>query len=323
MGKFLIEKSTLMQAAMVGSVVFGVGCSSGGGDSGSSGVNLHATPPGQLVVSDLANLQTLDSAPFEAYNTQTNGLATKIFGGVGSRDILNYLNTRVSYFAVASELQVSPGAFGPSDIGRLLGQLASTSDAQVIALNVGAQLWIEGLAENTPVTFTVKGQVSEPVMVNSSRTGLVILADGYTDKALADDGSIVTIPPLFRQTVLMHEARHSDCTGGLNEEDLPNIRAAIQAQDGSALHSALHGCSHSHVICPTGHSYEGLPACDMESWGAYKVGAVFAEAYIANMNEDDRMWEIGQAIATDSNDRLLVDVVGTPDMSSAGLKGKK
>ena len=84
-------------------------------------------------------------------------------------------------------------------------------------------------------------------------------------------------------------------------------------------------CGHLHPICPQGHAFAGLPACDNEAWGAYAFGAVFAKgAAAASTGPEQAKMEADFA---DSFSRLLVDKkawangdFGMPDLSSEGVK---
>jgi hypothetical protein len=287
-------------------------CGGGSKDSGGGGIDLHATPAEKLVISDLQGLQDIDEKAMDTYDRQNNGLFTAIFGGTKISDVQNYLNTRAHYFALENHIHTF------QERTTLMRRL-DADGPQVIAKNMGTGLFIAGVAVGHPMAFTIDGQVTQPVEVTDSHVGLVILAGGYTDKALRN-GKIVTIPPLFRQMTLMHEARHSDCTGGISNDQLTALRTARTEDEAAAVLEDLHFCGHSHVICPSG-DYKGMAACDNESWGAYMVGSVYAAASVLP-DGDARAWNYAQMLAEDSKSRLLVPVTGTPDMSSTGLTGK-
>jgi hypothetical protein len=282
-----------------------------------------STPVARLIRNDLASLQNLDTSGFQTYDQQTQGAFSEIFGGTARENVLNYLNQRVRFYALASDVNVSPAILNQSvDSNRdpNTRRQMNAAGVQVVATNVGTVLWLEGLVGDYPVTFTIRGEVNTPVRVTSTRTGLVVLSTGYVDKMINDQGQELTLPPAYRQMTLMHEARHSDCSGGISRADIANLKLAASA-GGASLTQVLHGCGHTHVICPRGHQYQGLAACDGEAWGAYQVGAVFAAAVASSRYADVNTWEFTKALYLDSKNRVLVSRTGRPDMSSWGLTG--
>ena len=300
----------------------GGGGSSGGAPSAPAEVDLHATPADQLITADLQSLKELDSAAIAKYDDRNKNVATAMFGAPTGEAIVNYFNERVKFSAPALNIQIAPEEFSaPVDPKRnpaLNGKL-SGSKATVIAMNLGTELWYDSILNEQTISFLVKDQTPEPVEITSPRSGLVVLAGGYTDRMLASDGRIVNVPPVFRQQTLMHEARHSDCTGGLSRLEVQKVRAARSAQDVEAFRAVSQPCGHAHVICPANHQYHGLDACDPEPWGAYQVGAVFIEATLSS-KATLREWETARALTLDSRSRVLVPLKDMPDMTSAGLR---
>jgi hypothetical protein len=167
------------------------------------------------------------------------------------------------------------------------------------------------------------------IPIDSTRAGLMFIGPGYTDQLKVKDkeGQIRVKPlsVLYRTAILVHEARHSDCTGGLTRADLAVLKQVFQGHRDMEDYNAI-DCGHLHVICPRGHDYGGHPACDSKPWGAYAVGAVFAQGAAAAAASVKEQAEL-EADAVDSFSRLLIDlrawkngVYGLPDLSSTGLR---
>lgn len=233
----------------------------------------------------------------------------KAFGGVKTDNVVDYLDARINYI-LPQKVKLN------SRLG-----VAETVDADqptddkiyTVALNVGTVLWFEALAKlPQKIEFTIDG---DKIPLESSRVGIIQLGEGYTLKK--DDDYI--FPQVIRVSTLVHEARHSDCTGGALASDLARI---IKGELPSS-----HACGHLHVRCPEGHAYEGSFACDAEAWGAYSIEAVYDLALMKTCKNcstaDKKMAEIA---AADSLSRVLIPLedlyngkAGAPDMSSSNL----
>jgi hypothetical protein len=117
----------------------------------------------------------------------------------------------------------------------------------------------------------------------------------------------------------MHEARHSDCTGGISNNDLAILRASHNTRETDRTFNNR-ACGHMHTYCPAGHTFEKYLACDDRPWGAYAIQYVYLRALLTTYQGADRA--IMDASVVDTRSRLLMDVgsMGRPDMSSAGLQ---
>ncbi len=122
--------------------------------------------------------------------------------------------------------------------------------------------------------------------------------------------------PVEQVRILIHEARHSDCTGGVLASDLERFENRQPMK--------RHECGHSHALCPSG-PLEGEFACDEHPWGAYVVDAIYSGAVsltCTNCSETDKT--VAEAMSLDSISRLTYDFsdlmngrFGAPDMSSS------
>lgn len=181
-----------------------------------------------------------------------------------------------------------------------------------MASNLGTPNWFyhEKLGPEKSNSFEFEGQ---RIFFTSSRVGLIKLGPGYSH------GEAHT-PQLRRLQTFIHEARHSDCTGGLTASDLARIKKM-------ELPESL-ACGHRHVTCPPDHIYSGIRGCDEHEWGAYMIGAIFtdalqnhcrdcsyAEKQIAKILTLDSL----QRINEDSLSTMLYDASSLPDMTSSGV----
>ena len=218
----------------------------------------------------------------------------EIFGGPSNLDVLRYIVERVNWI-------ISPSANLDTDIVTL--PLQMNSPVVVVATNIGTAIWYQSVADRVPDIGLIIGTTSVPI--KNSRVGLIQLGKDYSD-----------FIPLFRISTLIHEARHSDCTGGLAADDIVRLHL------GKAPLSNT--CGHLHSECPAGHDYENLHACDDHPWGAYSVQFKFLAAYIKSCTSCSiKEQNLALALFADATSRVLVldDMLsgkyGNPDMSSA------
>ena len=224
----------------------------------------------------------------------------QIFGGNNSSNVVNFFETRVNYVLSAStDLD---GRIAESNGSGLSTQLSAAPET--LASNPSSILWyISKASEPQDIVFEINGRYID---IPSSRVGIIQLGTPY-----------LRLETVQQVTTLVHEARHSDCTGGALASDIERIQAGLPPLNNK--------CGHAHVLCPEGHPYEGTFACDAHPWGAYVVGAIYASAVAltcTSCSETDKT--VAEAMAIDSISRPLYDVndllngeFGPPDMSSS------
>jgi hypothetical protein len=255
---------------------------------------------------------------------------SEIFGGVKASDVYRYLDERIHYlvkddFTNTIKFKYNDWVNDPDEEKKL-----KTQGGQVGAANIGTQLWLQSAVDASPeaTTFPLGGHA---VVIDSSRTGVFILGDGYTTSTGVP---FVGIPAEVRQSIVVHEARHSDCTGGITEQSLKELRGYRDYHETQAEFEQM-SCGHLHAECPAGHSMAGLPACDSprDIWGAYAVQAIFLESLVNQKiaeNKDSSFtlsaFGIMSMMAMDSYDRLLYNAadlrqgkLGKIDLSSSGI----
>jgi hypothetical protein len=232
-----------------------------------------------------------------------------VFDGTGHDAVVRYLDERINYI-------VSKNTKLESRIVEVHNSLNANATAKVynVATNIGTALWLVSLTlpQETKIAFRFGDRA---VPLNQSRVGIIQLGEGYTKTSFFGKPMLSSV---HRQATLVHEARHSDCTGGITKADVEQIRLGKLPENRS--------CGHLHDICPAGHQYAGHAACDVLPWGAYAVEAVFALGIAkacTNCSELDKQLALTTAIDSFSRVAPLEDMVsgrlGPPNMSSSGV----
>jgi hypothetical protein len=251
-------------------------------------------------------------AQYQLSGVQSGSYFDKIFGGTDHESVLRYLGERVHYLLSRKtnlDSRVAPlaGAVNPAP-------MAAKDKVYTIALNIGTALWLGSEGSPQPLGFNFDGQ---QIPLDHSRVGIIQLGNGYSlTKGLLRKP---WLPTIDRVSTIVHEARHSDCTGGISKADVANLSQGTLPED--------HSCGHMHVVCPAGHPLAGYMACDGQAWGAYAVQGV----YEVILSQDcttctEAEKQAALAGASDALSRVLVldDMVngklGDPDMSSSGVR---
>jgi hypothetical protein len=147
------------------------------------------------------------------------------------------------------------------------------------------------------------------------------MGPGYKSQ-VSVQGRTITIPASYRQAILVHEARHSDCSVDVSTQDFRVGRTASSMRQFLSDFKKIE-CGHMHALCPKGHELAALAACDRQPWGAYTVGLVFEMARLKDAT-DPLERRILEASIADGPTRLLFDVndmlkgeMGEPKMEPA------
>ena len=276
----------------------------------------------KLAQSDHDQLSTLSFANQVAAKSEMGQSAKTFFGGLTGTDFQKYLDTRIRYFLTQDEAEHLSSPDLPANLLPAMDTAnGGSAKAEVLASNLGGALWANALANGYP-----NGHLNfrnTAVALNDPRVGLMLIGEGYHDSLTLDNGETVPIPSVFRQAVLLHEARHSDCTGGIPPADLEVLRTSLS---GKELVRKLKNmdCLHRHSFCPKGHDYEGLAACDPNAWGAYTAGAMFTALSLQSVSGTDKRFM--EASLADQLSRMQLDTdkmfhgdFGPPDLSSSAL----
>jgi len=233
-----------------------------------------------------------------------DGWFSEVFGGNGTESVIEYMDARVNYIIPERVKLVFRVGFGSI----VESEFFTKNKTVTVASNMGMALWLTSLSQRKRLTFRI-GDVSVPM--DDPRNGLIQIGTAYIG------GKTKTkMDTNVRNNTLVHEARHSDCTGGVYQSDIDRMKV------GELPTNPL--CGHTHVMCPDGHDFEGYYACDGHAWGAYSVGGVFSAAiskYCENCTEADRQKALIEGL--DSFSRVLVldkmkdGLAGAPNMTSS------
>ncbi len=275
-----------------------------------------------LAASDLAELQKIQSDQMEDSNQKRNTSFRSVFGGTDGISIHRYFTDRVRKVMDQREFR-GLRADWEDDTAALAADLhsdrATVSRVQTIAaVNFGVLAWLEGIYKKK--LFRISGS-RDPV--SSTRAGFIVLAQGYGGYVAAS-GKPMQVPIAVRQGILLHEARHSDCTGGLSKELVREFRSRTFA-DGLNLLEKSTTCGHLHAACPPEHKYNGKSVCDSKPWGAYSVGALFSEMSLKRTTDLRERAELKAQIVDQwgrvnlNIDDLMSGKFGRPDMTSSGV----
>jgi hypothetical protein len=230
----------------------------------------------------------------------------EIFGGVDTAALRGFLELRLHYVLsgnteIESRVRINaePVVFQP----RESSLLSQEDDSGRGATNLASLWFLKKAVEPEKLQFVINDEL---IPVESTRIGIIQLGPAF-----------LRAPPPIQVGVLLHEGRHSDCTQGIWRSDILRTQQGVDPVGVS--------CGHLHVLCPTGHEYEGLFACDEEAWGAYSVNFIYWAAVARTCKdcpEEERV--LTEAAALDAATRILIDVTamvrgdfGAPDMSSS------
>jgi hypothetical protein len=206
----------------------------------------------------------------------------KAFGRGSETSVIKFIDERIGYFIGAK-------VDDNKRFGYTTAMKSENDKAVTIATNIGTAAWLAAIGRKRPISFFVNNSA---VPVTDPRIGIVQLAEGYTNFA----GSGRPMNALARTAVLVHEARHSDCTGGLKERDVLNLTIGQPPENRS--------CGHLHTICTAG-DYANLPACDGREWGAYAMGWLYANEFAKSCeNCTEAMLQTAAVVAIDSLQRI-------------------
>ena len=242
-------------------------------------------------------------------NLPSNSFYQQSFGGAKITALLPYLNDRIQYILASDDTDYLNDRIRTIWLPRLQDTADENSVSIQMASNVGTALWFESVRQNTKIAMKIGVNA---VPITSPRVGIIALGPGYTTTAAKNHFS-----SMDRSAALVHEARHSDCTGGLSTEDKLALKSGRDIINST--------CGHSHVLCPPGHPLAGIFACDGHPWGAYAIEWVYANSVAQGcVNCDAVTKSVALMVATDAASRvtnfqsLLAGKAGKPDMTSEG-----
>lgn len=139
-------------------------------------------------------------------------------------------------------------------------EVEQPSGPMVIMSNMGGVLYLFGKQNQVQMGLKVDG-VGD-VEIKSPRAGIFKIGEGLfvpiaSVKGFKDPAA--RLYSFFRLGTLFHESRHSDGSG----------KTALFA----------------HAVCPSGHDYQGMPACDTPANGPYRIEALMMKSISQGMTD--------------------------------------
>jgi hypothetical protein len=264
----------------------------------------------------------------------------RAFGVEGVDGVARYLDERIRYVLPSGVSGVRFRA------GEILPPGESPDPFEVAAIDVGLEDNSGNDASNLsvallPLAYAYRNQEKmtvylafggELVPMNAARMGVVRLGPLFADTSLrfvGEDGQVYLRTWVSRSTTLVHEARHSDCTGGIAREDLDQLKRTGRFANES--------CGYLHAPCPEfirtedgrvyPHPYARLKrgVCDREVWGPHGMELAYLSGLRAcrtcgEHEKQEILVKISEAIhRSPSPGHALTPNSGTPDLSSKGL----
>lgn len=159
-------------------------------------------------------------------------------------------------------------------------------NSYTVMTNLGAAIYLDGKKERKLYRMNITTGLfrSESITIDSPRVGIIQIGEGLFDRRFNINNSNLSSVSnsLHRLGVFFHEARHSDGHG----ESLAFV----------------------HTLCPKGHDYEGLAACDSIPNGAYGISAGVVKELLKTCTDElctEREREILRLTILDSENRIL------------------
>ena len=169
----------------------------------------------------------------------------------------------------------------------------------VVMSNIGTALYFAGKQSKKHMGLKIKTSLfnRDDVMVDSPRTGIIMIGEGLFMRRLQinrqNDDSVAN--SLGRLQTMFHEARHSD---------------------GHGKHLGFF-----HAVCPEGHDYAGLNACDRNMNGPYSIGASLMKEFIKNCEEcTEGETEVMKLVWIDSLNRVIKDTETIAENTNVEIK---
>lgn len=172
-------------------------------------------------------------------------------------DRVQYIIPNTYQINDANIVEVRPFAYpNPAYIPVVAQPTRSVDDTSVhlLMLNIGSAIYVAGKKMEYLLGMNLNGLGT--VDMTSPRVGVLEIGDGIFDSLVDNDQATQNIYVLG---VLFHEAHHSD---------------------GNKSSAGF-----LHAVCPPGHDYEGIAACDMAVNGPYHVGAMMMKALASSCTD--------------------------------------
>lgn len=226
-----------------------------------------------------------------------NNWYSQAFGGPSATHAMNYMEERVKFILPYRD-----------DYHKFVTHLAVWDDRGHFAANFGMSIWMAKMQDRRDALYFTAWP-GRKIRVDSPHVGIITLGSKFpTWKQELDK-----ISPALLTSVLIHEARHSDCTGRITQGVLDGREPWPK------------DCGHQHEACPPGHPYEGVMACDHHAWGAFAVQWVWLNQVSLYCKFGCSTLDRSQALANAVDAKLRVlrsnelfaGKLGSPNMSNS------
>lgn len=206
----------------------------------------------------------------------------------------NWLEKRFSYIVGEEDFdKMSIEYVATSSLFPYFGTLPEISNrnsikpikhSQVIMKNIGTAYYYLGKSFGLLPQFNFKNSVFSSIKLNvySPRIGMFQIGEGlFASKYKISKDLDSVANSIARIGTYFHEARHTD---------------------GHAHHMGFF-----HDLCPKGHDYEGLSACDKNLNGPYKIGSQVLKELLKNCDKDcnNEEKELLRLRVLDSESRII------------------
>jgi len=223
-----------------------------------------------------------------------------------NEDLEEWLDARVSWIIPETEPKnlklIEGGSAAYPDNGMPIIEMPSVKPSGkgvVVMSNIGTALYFSGKQSKQKVGLKIKTSLfkREKVMIDSPRTGVIMIGEGLFMRRLQinrqKDESVAN--SLGRLQTFFHEARHSD---------------------GHGKHLGFF-----HAVCPKGHDYAGVNACDRNMNGPYNIGSSLMKEFIKNCEDcTESEKEVMKLVWLDSLNRVIKDTEIIADNNNLEIK---
>lgn len=251
------------------------------------------------------DLKTLSEFKFSEEGSED----TLFYFGIQSltnEDLEEWLDARVSWIIPETEPSklklIEGGAATYPDNGMPIIEMPSVKPSGkgvVVMSNIGTALYFSGKQSKQKVGLKIKTSLfkREKVMIDSPRAGVIMIGEGLFMRRLQinrqKDESVAN--SLGRLQTFFHEARHSD---------------------GHGKHLGFF-----HAVCPEGHDYAGVNACDRNMNGPYSIGSSLMKEFIKNCEDcSESEKEVMKLVWLDSLNRVIKDTEIIADNNNFEIK---
>ncbi len=256
----------------------------------------------------LADLKFLESMQFQPQMEDAEVKRIMELAAVNSNSFGQWLTARLQYgvqesFRMENAISISKErySFENSNVKPIIENAstsAPTGTARTMATNIGGAIYYVGKSQNTLLEIKIPGVGK--FAVKSPRVGIFQIGEGLFQPFLKKKGysneDSKSLPyRIERLSTLFHEGRHSD-------------------GNGTSL-------GFFHAVCPQGHAFQNLNACDRNLNGPYTIGALVTRTLLASCAQcSPAEREVLKLATLDSFSRVIKVTKITPNAPSREVR---